>query len=128
MVVTSAPTTSFAPYCVIASNAGPCRSMSSSMPSTISVMLDFDLRHAARRECRHQQPAQPGVLLAVHLGDELEAHELVVLLVARPLRHLRGEPFGVGEHLVDVGVAPDDDLRRAVAEHIERRLPRPARH
>ena len=48
MVVTSAPTTSLAPYWVIASNAGPSRSMSSSMPSTISAMPDSTC--AIRRE------------------------------------------------------------------------------
>ena len=67
------------------------------------------------------------MLLAVHLGEEREAHEFVVLLVARPLRQLRREPFGVREDLVNVGVAPDDDLRRTVGQNIERRLPRPAR-
>ncbi len=36
--------------------------------------------------------------------------------------------LGVGEHPVHVGVAADDDLRRALAEHIERRPPRPFRH
>ena len=67
------------------------------------------------------------MLLAVHLGEEREAHEFVVLLVARPFRQLRREPFGVREDLVNVGVAPDDHLRRTVAENIEWRLPRPAR-
>ena len=88
----------------------------------------LDLRHAARGKRRHQQPAKPGVPLAVHLGHELDAHELVVLLVAGSARQLRGEPLGVRKHLVDVGVTPDDHLRRTVAENIERRPPRPAGH
>ena len=67
------------------------------------------------------------MLLAVHLGEERKAHEFVVLLVARPFRQLRGKPFGVRKHLVHVGVAPDDHLGRAIAENIERRLPRPVR-
>ena len=85
------------------------------------------LRHAARGECRHQQAAESRVLLAVHLGEEREAHEFVVLLVARPFRQLRRKSFGVRKYLVNVGVAPDDHLGRAIAENIERRLPRPAR-
>ena len=68
-----------------------------------------------RRERRHQQAADAGMLLAVHLGDELRVHELVELLPAGTARHLRGEGLGVGEHAVHVGVAADHHLRRALA-------------
>ncbi len=86
----------------------------------------LDLRHAARGECRHQKPAQPRMLLTVHLGEEREAHEFVILPVTRPFGQLRRKPFGVREDLMNVGVAPDDHLRRAIAENIERWLSRPA--
>ncbi len=81
-----------------------------------------------RRERRHQQAANAGVLLAVHLGDELRVHDLVELLPARPARHLGGEGLGVGEHAMHVGVAADHHLGLALAEHIERRTPRPFGH
>ena len=68
------------------------------------------------------------MLRAVHLRDELRVHDLVELLPARTARHLGGEGLGVGEHLVHVGVAADHDLRRALAEHVERRPPRPFGH
>ncbi len=35
---------------------------------------------------------------------------------------------GIGEHLVHVGIAADHHLRLALAEHIERRPPRPFGH
>ena len=112
----------------MASNFGPFASILSSMPSMILAMLVLKLLDPPRRERRHQQAANAGVLRAVHLGDELRVHELVELLPARAPRHLRGERLGVGEHLVDVGVAADDHLRRALAEHIERRPLRPLGH
>ena len=71
MVVTSAPTTSL-------------RAILRHRVERRAVALDvvehafddlgdvrLDLRHAARGKRRHQQPAKPGVLLAVHLGHEL---------------------------------------------------------
>ena len=85
-------------------------------------------RQAARRECGHQQPANPRVALAVHLGDELHAHELVELLEAVAARQLRGEPLGVGEDFLHIGVAAAHDLRRPGGQHIEGRAPRPLRH
>ena len=68
------------------------------------------------------------MLLAVHLRHELRIHDLVELLPARPARHLRGEGLRIGEHLVHVGVAADHDLRLALAQHVERRPPRPFGH
>jgi hypothetical protein len=70
----------------------------------------LELLDPPRRERRHQQTADAGVLLAVHLGDELRVHDLVVLLPAGPARHLGAEGLGVGEHLVHVGVAADHHL------------------
>ena len=81
-----------------------------------------------RRERRHQQAANAGVLLAVHLRDELRVHEFVELLPARALGHFGVEGLGVGEHLVHVGIAADHDLRRALAEHVERRAAPPLGH
>ena len=88
----------------------------------------LELLDPPRRERRHQQAADAGVLLAVHLGDELRVHDLVELLPAGAARHLRGEGLGIGEHLVHVGVAADHHLRLALAEHVERRPPRPFGH
>ena len=68
------------------------------------------------------------MLLAIHLRDELRVHDLVELLPARAARHLRRERLRIGEDLVHVGVAADDHLRLAVAQHVERRPPRPFRH
>jgi len=72
------------------------------------------------------------VLLAVHLGDELSVHDLVVLLPTGPARHLGAEGLGVGEHLVDVGVAADHHLNgplgRPLADHVERPPRRPFGH
>ena len=51
----------------------------------------LQLLDPSRRERRHQQAANAGMLLAVHLGDELRIHDLVELLPARTARHLRGE-------------------------------------
>ena len=80
------------------------------------------------RECRHQQAADAGMLLAVHLRDELRVHDLVELLPAGAARHLRGERLGVGKHLVHVGVAADHHLRLALAQHVEWRPSRPFGH
>ena len=82
---------------------------------------------AAGREGRHQQPANSGMPLAVHLGDELHAHEFVKLLEAAPARDLRRETSGVGKHFLHVGIAAAHDLGRPRCEHIERRAPRPVR-
>ena len=88
----------------------------------------LELLDAPRRERRHQQAADAGMLLAVHLRHELRVHDLVERLPARPARHFRREGLGIGEHLVHIGVAADDHLRRPVAQHIERRPPRPFGH
>jgi hypothetical protein len=82
----------------------------------------------SRRERRNQQAADAGMLLAVHLRNELRVHDLVELLPARATRHRRRERLGIGEDLVHVGVSADDYMRRAVAQHIKRRPPRPFRH
>ena len=87
----------------------------------------LELLDPPRRERRHQQAANAGVLLAVHLGDELRVHDLVELLPAGTARHLGGEGLGVGEHLVHVGVAADHHLRLALAEHVERLAASPTR-
>ena len=85
----------------------------------------FEPVHAARREGWQQQAANPGVALAVHLGDELHAHELVELLEAGTARHFRGETRGVGEDFLHVGIAAADDLGRPVCKYVERRAPCP---
>ena len=81
-----------------------------------------------RRECRHQQAADTGMLLAVHLRDELREHDLIELLPAGAARHLGLEGLGVRKHAMDVGVAADHHLRRAIAEHIEWASSRPFGH
>jgi hypothetical protein len=68
------------------------------------------------------------MLLAVHLRHELRVHNLVELLPARATRHLRRERLRIGENLVHVGIATDHHLRLAVAQHVERRPPRPFGH
>ena len=87
----------------------------------------FQPGEAARGKGRQQQPADAGVPLAVHLGDELHAHELVELLEAGPARHFRGEAVGTGEHFLHVGIAAAHHLRRPVGEHVERWLRAPSR-
>ena len=94
----------------------------------IRVMLVLKLLDPPRRERRHQQAADAGMLLAVHLRHELREHDLVELLPARTARHLGPEGLGVGKHPMHVGVAADHHLRRALAEHIERASPRPFGH
>ena len=74
----------------------------------------LELLDPPRRERRHQQAADAGVLRAVHLGDELRVHDLVELLPAGAARHLGGEGLGVGEHLVHVGIAADHHLGRTL--------------
>jgi hypothetical protein len=49
----------------------------------------------------------------------------VELLPARATRHLRRERLRIGENLVQVDVSVDDHLRVNVAQHVERRSPRP---
>src|SRR5262249_19751928 len=87
---------------------------------------DFDdtrleAAQAARGEGRHEQSADPRMAFAVHLGDELHAHELVELLEAVTFRQLRRKPLGIGKNLVHVRVAAADDLRRAGGKDVERR-------
>jgi hypothetical protein len=74
----------------------------------------LELAEPARGKGRHEQPANSGMLFAVHLGDELHAHELVELLEAGPLRHLRGEALGIAKHFVHVRVTTAHHLRRTV--------------
>ena len=81
-----------------------------------------------RRECWHQQAADTGMLLAVHLRDELREHDLIELLPARAARHLRLEGLSVRKHAMHVSVPADHDLRRALAEHIEWASSRPFGH
>ncbi len=87
---------------------------------------DFDdtrleATQAACGEGRHEQSANPRMPFAVHLGDELHAHELVELLEAVTSRQLRREPLGIGKNFVHVRVATADDLRRAGGKDVERR-------
>jgi hypothetical protein len=56
------------------------------------------------------------------------SREIVELLPARTARHLRCERLRIRENLVDVGVSADHHLRLAVAQHLERRPPRPFGH
>jgi hypothetical protein len=88
----------------------------------------LELFDPSRRERRHQQAADAGMLLAVHLRHELRVHDLVELLPARTARHLRCERLRIRENLVDVGVTADHHLRLAIAQHVERRPPRPIGH
>ena len=87
---------------------------------------DFDdtrleAAQAACGEGRHEQPANPRMPFAIHLGDELHAHEFVELLEAVTSRQLRREPLGIGKNFVHVRVATADDLRRAGGKYVERR-------
>jgi hypothetical protein len=88
----------------------------------------FKLLDPPRRERWRQQAADTGMLLAVHLRDELREYDLVELLPAATARHLGLEVLGLGEHAMHVGVPADHHLRRALADHIERPPPRPFGH
>src|SRR5262245_29012403 len=65
--------------------------------------------------------------LTIHLGHELAADELVELLVAPAAGHFGGKPAWVGENLVHVGITADNDLGRAIVQHVERWPPGPLR-
>jgi hypothetical protein len=88
----------------------------------------LELLDPLRRERRHQQAADAGMLVTVHLRHELRVHDLVELLPTRATRHLRREGLRIRENLVDVSVTADHHLRLAVSQHVERRPPRPFGH
>src|SRR5215831_11607839 len=66
------------------------------------------------------------MLLAIHLGDELHAHELVELLESRASRHFGREPLGIGKDFVHVRITSADDLRGPGREDVEGRAPSPS--
>src|SRR5262245_48330339 len=66
------------------------------------------------------------MLLAIHLGDELHAHERVELLKSRASLHLGREALGGGRHYVHVLIPSADDLRGPGREDVEGRAPSPS--
>src|SRR5262249_56179135 len=88
----------------------------------------LELFDPARRKCRQQQAPDTSMLFAIHLGDELGKHDLIELLPTGAARHLGLERLGLGKHAVHVGVAADNHLWRAAADHPESAAPPPLGH